>query len=112
MRSLSLLFIALASLSGAPAGEVWKTCSLIEGKGDSCGTGDAPAGFADYLKPGSWAKATKPEYFSSEFEWDLKQLGPGTLKVSWREIGTLARHRIRQVDYQAKNGHRFATLLL
>jgi hypothetical protein len=51
------------------------------------------------------------DWFSGEFEAVLRNLKPNQLKVTWRNIGRLGSHRIRDVQY-FRDDDRFADILL
>src|SRR5262245_28096782 len=87
----------------------WLTCSLTEGKGDSCSRGDEARPFEQFLTPGPWGN-TLGDSFSGDFQFDLKQ--PETKwRVTWSEVGKLSSHRIRQVRYLTGESS-FAALVL
>jgi hypothetical protein len=117
MRLCGLLFIlialasypVLAQSSRPVQARAWETCSLTEGKGDSCAPGDLPRSFDEYLSPGAWSN-TSGDSFSGDFEFDIKQ--PETKwKVTWNDVGNLGPHRIRQIRYNSGESS-FAGLLL
>ena len=106
------LLLAVGSypfLAQSPQARAWETCSLTEGKGNSCAPGNPPRPFEEYLSPGAWAN-TSGDWFSGEFQFDIKQ--PETRwKVVWADVGVLESHRIRQVRYNSGESS-FAGLLL
>ena len=107
-----LLAVALLAAMGpdCAAQEAWETCSLTEGKGNGCGPGDRPRPFHEYLTPGLWADQTHRDWFSGEFQWDIKNLSSG-LRTTWREVGSFGPRRIRNVRFLDGESV-FAVLLL
>jgi len=106
---LLLAFGLAPAFAQLPRPRAWETCSLTEGKKDSCGPGDLPRVFEEYLRPGAWAK-TRGDSFSGEFQFDINIPG-SAWTVDWSDVGTLGSHRIRQIRH--KNVERnFAKLLL
>ena len=86
----------------------WQTCSVTEGTGNSCGPGDRPRRFQEFLAPGAWSH-TPGDSFSGEFQWDIGQAQ--RYEVTWTEIGRWKDHRIRNVRY-ATSSSSFASLIL
>lgn len=113
-RHVGLIFLLIAFgscpvLAQPSQARVWETCSLTEGKGDSCAPGDLPRSFDEYLSPGAWSN-TSGDSFSGDFQFDIKQ--PETKwKVTWNDVGNFASHRIRQIRYNSGESS-FAGLLL
>lgn len=97
-RLLSALALIAALVPDCTAQEPWETCSLTEGKGNGCRPGDRPRPFNEYLAPGLWAEQTQRDWFSGEFQWDIKNISSG-LKTTWREVGSFGPHRIRNVRF-------------
>src|SRR5436190_22188143 len=91
---LSLVTSRHRASADPPQQQAWQTCSLTEGKDDSCGPGDRPRRFQEFLVPGAWAN-TPGDSFSSDFQWDLNQPETRQFTVKWHEVGRLGIHRIR-----------------
>jgi hypothetical protein len=107
-------FIAAVILHGAeapkPSPPAWETCSIAEGKGNDCISGDPVQKFEEYLKIGRWTERPG-DWFSAEFKWDVKDIGERNVKISWTELGSIRSHKIRHVRFQ-QGDHAFAGLLL
>jgi hypothetical protein len=88
----------------------WETCSVAEGKGDSCVAGDQPRRFDEFLVPGEWSN-TRGDQFSSEFRWDISQPENSHFVVAWGEVGKLGTLRVRYVRYTSSSSV-FAGLLV
>jgi hypothetical protein len=93
----------------SPPARAWQTCTITEGKGDSCTSGDLPRGLGEFLSPGEWAN-TSGDWFSGEFQFDIKR-PEIKWKVTWNDVGNLASHQIRQVRYNSEESS-FAGLVL
>lgn len=107
---LGLNSVRQSVMAQRPRLMAWETCSLTEGKGDSCSVGDRPLPFEQFLVPGAWAN-TPGDSFSGDFQWDIKQPETKHFKVTWNEVGKMTSHRIRHVRYASVNSG-FADLLL
>ena len=107
---LSLVLGRHSVMAQSPQPKAWETCSLTEGKGDSCSFADRPRLFEEFLVPGGWAN-TPGDSFSGEFQWDIEQPETKQFKVTWSEVGKMGSLRIRHVRYTS-SGSVFADLLL
>jgi tetratricopeptide (TPR) repeat protein len=115
-HQIVILFIAVLILdrhsAGADPPRGWQTCSMTEGKGEGCGSGDQARPFQEFLAPGAWLNTSNSDndLFGSEFHWDLQQEYP-TFKVTWNGLGQWGTQRIREVRYSAGDSS-FAALIL
>ena len=71
----------------------------MEHEVDSCGPGDRPRRFEEFLAPGAWSEMPG-DWFSGKFTTDIQHHELAQFKVTWREVGRLGTHRIRSVRYR------------
>lgn len=92
-----LLLVATPLLVGqvVDVPKPWDKCVYVEGKGDSCMSGERARPFRQFLERGSWIQESN-DGFDTNFPYEL---GRGEFKAIWRELGRLGPIRTREVRY-------------